>query len=148
MSQFFTRVVDAPATGPGRGARGEPVTAALPLWRLYLLRVGYLILGAGLAAVKWPLLVNPDPQRPLMAGVVDAMLAAVSVLMLFGLRYPVAMVPILLFELGWKLIWLGAVALPAWVEGRLDAATLDVVSDFAWVVIVLVVVPWRHVASE
>ena len=50
------------------------------------------------------------PGWGLAEGTVVAMLVAMSVLALLGLRYPQRMLPILLFEVGWKLIWLGLVA--------------------------------------
>ena len=36
------------------------VGAELPLWRLHLLRVGYLVMGLGLAVVKWPVVIGYD----------------------------------------------------------------------------------------
>ena len=46
----------------------------MPLWRLYLLRFGYLFLGAGLAVWKWPGFIHHE--WTLMEGVVNCMLAA------------------------------------------------------------------------
>jgi len=37
-----------------------------------------------------------------------------SLLAFLGLRYPVGMLPILLFEVTWKVIWIVAVARPTW----------------------------------
>ena len=76
------------------------------------------------------------------------MLVAMSVLALLGLRYPQRMPPILLFEVGWKLIWLGVVALPLWLDGDLTGATREQTAAVLWVVIVIAVIPWRHVASQ
>ena len=39
-------------------------------------------------------------------------LIAMSVLALLGLRYPQRMLPVLLFEVAWKMIWLAAVVVP------------------------------------
>ena len=55
---------------------------------------------------KWPLIVNHDGPWPLFEGVETCMLVALSLLSFLGLRYPIKMLPILLFEIGWKLIWL------------------------------------------
>lgn len=54
------------------------VEANLPLYRLHLMRVGYLVLGVGLAVVKWPLVVRHDASWPLMEGVVAGILTAMT----------------------------------------------------------------------
>jgi hypothetical protein len=54
------------------------------------------------------------------------------------------MLPILLFEVGWKALWLGIVALPLWSDGRLDGAFLTQTNKVLWVVIVVAVIPWRY----
>jgi hypothetical protein len=115
------------------------------LLRLYLLRAVYLLILVGLALTIWPLLIDQRPGWPLMNSVVAAMLAAVSLLAALGLRYPLRMLPLLLFELLWKAIWLLGVALPAWQAGRLDAAMRSTVFDCVLVVVVLVAVPWPYV---
>jgi hypothetical protein len=122
-------------------------SASLPTWRLNLMRIGYFEMGAGLAITKWPELVSHDPWE-LKQGTVVAMLVAMSVLALFGLRYPQRMLPILLFEVGWKLLWLGTVALPLWLDGNLTGATREQFIMVLWVAIVIAVVPWRHVARQ
>ena len=72
-------------------------------------------------------------------------LVAMSVLALLGLRYPVRLLPILLFECAWKLIWLSVVAVPQLAAGTMDAATRTAMANCLVVVVVLAVVPWRHV---
>jgi hypothetical protein len=119
--------------------------APLPLHRLHLMRVGYLVLGVGNAVVRWPTLVDHGPSWPLLEGVVTTIFTAVSLLAFLGLRYPVRMLPLLLFESAWKLIWLSAVALPQLLAGDLDPATRDVMNACLWVVVILAVIPWRHV---
>jgi hypothetical protein len=99
------------------------VAAELSLYRLHLMRVGYAVMCIGLAVVKWPLLVTHPEPWPLFDGVVTCILTAMSLLALLGLRYPVRLLPILLFECGWKLIWLSVVAAPKLATGNLDAAT-------------------------
>ena len=84
----------------------------LSLLRLYLLRAGYLLMALGLAITRWPLLIGHDTTWPLMDGVVVCMLVAQSLLFFLGVRYPVKLIPIPLFEMIWKVIWLSTVALP------------------------------------
>jgi hypothetical protein len=124
------------------------VAAELSLYRLHLMRVGYAVMGIGLAVVKWPLLVTHPEPWPLFDGVVTCILTAMSLLALLGLRYPVRLLPILLFECGWKLIWLSVVAAPKLATGNLDAATQEVMVNSLLVVIILAVVPWRYVWQQ
>ena len=124
-----------------------PSRASLPTWRLNVMRIGYAVMVVGLALTKWPELVAGGPWQ-LAEGTVLTMLVAMSVLALLGLRYPQRMLPILLFEVGWKLTWLGIVALPLWLDGNLTGATLEQTAKVLWVVIVIAVVPWRHVVRH
>lgn len=128
-----------PTPHPNTGA----TSLDLPTWRLNLMRVAYLEMGVGLAITKWPQLVSHDPWE-LAHGTVVTMLVAMSVLAFVGLRYPQKMLPILLFEVGWKLLWLGIVGVPLWLDGNLSGATREQVIKVLWVAIVIAVVPWRH----
>ncbi|WP_198663899.1 hypothetical protein [Jiangella endophytica] len=118
--------------------------AELSRTRLRLLRAGYLLMGVGLALVKWPLL--PEVHTlPLYEGVTVCLLAAMSLLAFLGLRHPVRLVPLLLFESVWKLSWLCLVALPKALDGSLDAVTARTAVSCCLVAVVLVVIPWRYV---
>ncbi len=121
-----------------------PSLTDLSLPRLYLLRAGYLFMGGGLALVKWPLLGDAHTM-PVYEGVTLCLLTAMSLLALVGLRHPVKMLPVLLLEVTWKLIWLGLVALPASRAGGLDPAMSEILVNCSFVVVIIAVVPWRHV---
>lgn len=118
--------------------------SALPVWRLNAMRGGYLLMGVGLAIVKWPLL--PQAQTlPLYEGVVLCMLTAMSLLALLGLRYPVKLIPLLLLESLWKLLWLGIVAVPVLASDGVGPEMRDVVVSCSLVAIIIAVTPWHHV---
>jgi hypothetical protein len=123
---------------------GRSTDSGLSVRRLNLMRAGYLLMAGGLAVVKWPLL--PDASsKPLYEGVTLCLLTAMSLLALVGVRSPVRMLPVLLFEVAWKLLWLGLVALPTSIGGSLDSATSDVAVNCSLVVVIIAVIPWRHV---
>ena len=147
----ITRVRDgAPTTShkPGRREVRSPRDAAtVSLWQLNMLRVGYLVMGGGLAVVKWPLLFTHGPWE-LKEGTVECMLVAMSVLAFIGLRYPLRMLPVLLFEVAWKLTWLGVIAVPLWLNDKLDGTTREQAGTVLWVVIIIAVIPWRHVLAK
>lgn len=117
---------------------------ALANGRLNLMRAGYLLMGLGLALVKWPLLTDASTM-PLYEGVTLCLLTAMSLLALLGLRYPVKLVPVLLFEVAWKLLWLTLVALPRAVSGAVDSATTELIVNCSLVVVILAVTPWAYV---
>ena len=118
------------------------------LLRLYALRAGYLLLAAGLGLTVWPGIVHHDAPWTLMQGVVRCMLGAMSALAVLGLRYPLKMLPLLLFEVAWKAIWLLVVALPAWSAGRMDSATAETAVECLMAAIFVAVIPWPYVTAR
>jgi hypothetical protein len=131
--------------GGKRSPRHHPRMTAIRPWRLNLLRLAYLLLAAGLGAVIWPDIFDLAKSWSLMTGVVKAMLAAIAALAILGLRYPLKMLPLLFFELTWKIIWLARIALPQATAGTLDEATTQTLYECAAVVILLPLIPWDHV---
>lgn len=116
------------------------------LVRLYVLRAVYAIIVVGLGLVVWPTYLAQAPELPLFNGVALTMLAAFSLLCLLGLRYPLQMLPVLLWELLWKSMWLLMIALPLWADGRMDERIAQTVIDcLVGVVLVPIALPWVYV---
>jgi hypothetical protein len=113
------------------------------LVRLHVLRAAYLLLVVGIGAMVLPPLVSHAPNA---RGVIPSLLAGVGVLALLGLRHPLQMLPLLMFELVWKAIWLFVFGIPQWFSGELPPTFAD---DFkaitAGVVLMPIVIPWGHV---
>jgi len=117
----------------------------VPRWRLWLLRALYLLIAAGLAAMIGPGILFHDASWPHARGVVHALLGAVMVLSAVGLFRPLQMLPILLFELVWKTIWLVVFALPLYRADAMTAATRASVGDCLPAVVILpLVLPWGY----
>ena len=135
-------------TTSGPNDQNSAPAAGVTLRRLYFLRLGYLVIAVGLALTKWPLIINHDGPWPLMEGVETCMLVALSLLWFLGIRYPLQMLPVLLFEFAWKFIWMIVVVLPLWTSDQLDPATLQVFYACLVVVIPLAVIPWRYVVAH
>ena len=118
-------------------------------FRLYVLRVTYLLLFVGLAFDQWPSLIHHPDTWTLMRGVVCALLSAVSLLAVLGLRYPLQMLPLLLFEVVWKSIWLIAFALPLWSAHRIDPNTGETVKTLLGSIVFFpLVIPWPYVLAH
>lgn len=118
----------------------------LSAFRLNVLRATYLLIAVGLMGFIWPRLIAHSPEGAIRFGDTWALLGGVSVLALLGLRQPVRMLPVLLFEFVWKAIWLLLIALPLARADRIDAGTAE--SVFACglgVAVTLIAVPWPHV---
>ena len=113
------------------------------LFHLYGLRLVFLLMAVFLLSTVAPLLAERPPT--MMTGVSWALLAALGLLALLGLRYPLQMLPLMLFEFAWKALWLIFIGLPLWSSGQLDAASSETFTNtLAGVVLVPIVLPWRY----
>lgn len=123
--------------------------SAVSTFRLYLLRATYLLIFVGLGSDVWPGIIHHAKAWDLMDGVASTLLAALSVLVVLGIRYPLQMLPLLLFELLWKSIWLIAIALPLWSANQLDADTMETVKAcLMGIVLFPIVIPWPYVLAN
>jgi len=125
--------------------------AALPevsLFRLYTLRASYLVLAVGLGVYIWPVVLHHTNQFATTRGVQCALLAGLGATAALGLRYPVQMLPLLLFELVWKAIYLIAFALPLWSAHQINAAAAEDIQACLMVVIFIPLIPWRYVFAH
>ncbi|NHZ97559.1 hypothetical protein [Massilia sp. CCM 8734] len=117
--------------------------------RLSLLRAMYLLLVVGLGLTMWPMIIAPPGVTANAGTVVRSLLGALCLLSVLGLRYPLRMLPLLLFELAWKIIWVLAFALPMWMGPGLDAYAAETLFACAiGIVLVPLVLPWRHIARQ
>ncbi len=105
----------------------------------------YLFISTGLILTIWPDIIFPDQRLANQNSVVQALLGALALVSLLGIRYPLKMLPILIFELIWKLIWVLGFALPIWMDDGLDIyASETLFACIIGVVLVPIAIPWRH----
>ncbi|MBM4194579.1 MAG: hypothetical protein FJ202_09410 [Gemmatimonadetes bacterium] len=116
--------------------------------RVNLLRALYLLLFAGQASIQLPILIGRGTTLSFWQGVGASMLLSLALLSLVGVRYPLQMIPLLLFEFAWKLTWVIAIFLPRWLGGTLDAATAQSAPEIMAGVIVPLVIPWHYVVQN
>ena len=117
--------------------------------RLYLLRAMYLLISVGLALNIWPLIISPPTLVANANTVVWSLLGGLALVSLFGLRYPLQMLPLLIFELVWKVIWVVAFALPMWLGPGLDAYAAETLFACGMgVVLVPLVLPWGYIVRH
>jgi hypothetical protein len=119
------------------------VAQEVSLARIYVLRATYLLLVIGLGAMIVPDVVS----HPVISrGVIPSLLGAVWVLAVVGLKYPLEMLPLLMFEFAWKSIWMVAYGLPQWSAGQLPPTFAEDCFNIGLGVILMpLVIPWAYV---
>jgi hypothetical protein len=108
----------------------------------------YLFIVLGLGTFLWPDILDPHHHWIVIEGQAKCMLAAFSLVCLLGIRYPLQMLPILLWECLWKTLWLAMVPLPQWLAGHVDDAVKPSVFACGMVVLVYLAVPWPYVFAR
>jgi hypothetical protein len=119
------------------------VAQEVSLARIYVLRATYLLLVIGLGAMIVPEVVS----HPVISrGVIPSLLGAVWVLAFVGIKYPLKMLPLLMFEFAWKSIWMLAYGLPQWYASQLPATFAeDSFNIGVGVILMPLVIPWGYV---
>ena len=113
------------------------------LARLHVLRATYLLLIVGLGAVNLPAVFSHDPTA---RGVIPSFLGGIWLLAFIGLRYPLQMLPLLLYEFAWKTTWLVAFGVPQWYSGHKPPTwPEDFQAIVMGVILMPIVIPWGYV---
>ena len=129
------------ASIPARQAEDE-----LSLIRLHVLRLVYFLIAFAEGSQVVPALFAHEPAA---RGVIPALLSALCLLCLLGLKYPRQMLPLLMFEMAWKYLWFFAFGLPQYLSGQAPPTFAE---DFKAITVGVVVMPfvlpwgfiWRH----
>jgi len=136
------------SAAPYDGLASPAITPEVSLFRLYSLRVAYFVMAAGLGVYIWPLVIRHTDELAMTKRVQLALLAGLGATAALGLRYPVKMLPILLFEMIWKAIYLIAFALPLWSAHKINEAMRENVQAVLMVVIFVPLIPWRYLFAQ
>ena len=114
--------------------------------QIFAMRVGYVLVFVTVGNVAWSrILQHEGGWEPLVAAAVS-MWAGSSVLSVLGLIHPLKWLPIVLFEIAYKSIWLVIVAYPLWSSDQLAGSPAEGLTyAFLWVVVPIVAVPWGYV---
>lgn len=127
----------------------QPDSNLLPLWRLNLLRGLYAFMAIGLTMVVWPGLLTHSDRWAADYGAQQALLAMIGVLAWLGIRYPQKMLLLLVFELGWKVLWWLFIGLPLLAHGKLEGAALQSAWEIGLgLIIIPPVLPWGYLYQQ
>ena len=117
------------------------------LFRLYLLRVLYAILALAQGSIQLPLFFHHG-HWSLASGAVHSFLLALAILSIVGVRYPLQMLPLLVYEILWKTIWLLGIALPLWLSNQIDADTRESFFEIGPIIVIIPMLPWRYIFAN
>jgi hypothetical protein len=112
---------------------------------IYLLRLLFVLVFLFVGYDSWTsILKHVGPWDHVRAAAL-CMWAAYSVLSLIGIFYPLKMIPLVMFEILYKIIWLIIVAYPLWAANRLAGSPAEEMTyAFLWVVLPIVAMPWKY----
>lgn len=113
--------------------------------RLYLLRLLYLLNFALLGLDVWPVIFTHAGVWDPVKGAAFSFWAALSALSGLGLRYPRKLLPLILLQLLYKVVWLAAVWPSLWSAGRTTGLTTAMAVG---AVLDLIVIPWPYVFAN
>jgi hypothetical protein len=120
------------------------------IFRIYLLR-GFYFLAIPLLGIQvWTeLFTHEGPWQPLPA-VAFSFWAAFSALAILGIIHPLKMIPLLLIQFSYKLIWLVVVAYPLWSASQLTGSTAVVLTKANGIGLILdmLIIPWPYVLKN
>jgi hypothetical protein len=133
---------------PSGNVTSRATIPEVSLFRLYALRASYLLMAVGLGVYIWPVVLHHTNEFAATEGVRFGLLAGLGATAVLGLRYPVQMLPLLLFELVWKAIYLIAFALQLWSAHQINAAAVEDIKACLMVVIFIPLIPWRYVFAH
>lgn len=114
----------------------------LPTWRIVLLRLCYAVIAVGLGSFLVPRLIDLPRDWSSSQAVVTSFLTAMMLLCGLGVFRPLAMLPVMLFELVWKLVFMVRIALPLWLDGRLEAGFAQTFWECVPILLFVPIIPW------
>lgn len=116
---------------------------------IYLLRALYALMFFALGQTTWTeILTHQGPWDPDKA-VTWCVWTGFSAMAGIGMFHPLKMLPILLLEIFYKLLWLVLVAYPLWAEGTLAGSPAEGITwVFFPVLLVVLIIPWGYVVKQ
>jgi len=113
--------------------------------QIYLLRLVFLLVFLAVGSDSWGgILRHHGSWDPVRAAAI-CMWASYSLLSILGVFHPLKMLPITLFEILYKIVWLIIVAYPLWKANQLAGTAAEMTKAFLFFPLLIVATPWRYV---
>ncbi len=112
---------------------------------VYLLRLLFTLMFLFLGIDAWTRILTSDGTWDPDEAAAWSMWAGFSLLAGLGIINPVKMLPLVLLEIVYKLIWLILVAYPLWKADQLGGSPAEEMTyNFLWVLLPIIAVPWGY----
>ncbi|HJQ36431.1 MAG TPA: hypothetical protein VKB93_04785 [Thermoanaerobaculia bacterium] len=112
---------------------------------IYLLRTFFLLIFLFVGFDAWSAIVRHQGAWDPMKAAAVSMFASYATLSILGVFRPLKMLPVLVFVIVYKVIWLSVVAYPLWAANRLAGSPAEGMARvFAWVLLIIPAIPWKY----
>lgn len=120
----------------------------VPKINIYCLRLLYTLMFVFLGKDVWTYIFTHSGSWEPQDAMNWSVWASFSLLALFGILHPLKMLPILILEISYKVIWLLLVAYPLWTSDQLVGSPAEgMTMVFLPVLLPILFVPWRYVVK-
>lgn len=117
----------------------------VPQWQIHVMRLTFLLMAVIMGSMVWYRLIFEYADWPVDRGLAKAMLGALALMALIGVRYPLQMLPLMIYETLWKTVWLIVIAFRSWLAGKWTADIEALFQDCIGIVVAYIAMPWRYV---
>ena len=117
----------------------------VPRINIYLLRLLYTLMFLFVTYDSWKHIFNHTGPWDNINAAAWCMWGSYAGISVIGIVRPLKMLPIVLFEITYKVAWLAVVAYPLWAKNELTGSPAEGMTRvFLWVVLPIVAMPWRY----
>ena len=112
---------------------------------IYLLKLLYGLMFLFLGIDSWTHILTFKGSWDPVEAAAWCVWASYSVLSVLGIIHPLKMLPLVLLEILYKVLWLVVVAYPLWSTNQLTGSPAEEMTyAFSWVALAIIAVPWKY----
>jgi hypothetical protein len=116
---------------------------------VYLLRLLFLLVFLFVGYDSWTYILSHKGSWDHVKAAAFCMWASYSLLSIIGVFHPLKMLPLVMFAIIYKIVWLIIVAYPLWSANQLAGSPAEGMTNaFLWVVLPIVAMPWKYAVDQ
>jgi hypothetical protein len=120
-----------------------------PRINIYLLRLMFILMVVFLGKDSWTHILSFKGTWNPSNAMTWCIWASYSVLAILGIIHPLKMLPVVMLEIFYKVLWLIIVAYPLWKSNQLTGSPAEGMTNaFLWVLLPMIAMPWRYFFKE